>query len=132
MNKPNKKHHPWVMLEPRRIDQIAKWIPYGRNPATVHRTGRGFVKDGFPGCTAPKAPLCKGGCHANSVTGGLFQQVDYHSSISLIDNPPVKNQIDFFQLPLHKGAFSQLSNIAQHHRLSPVVSKCALAMEFVS
>jgi len=88
--------------------------------------GRGFVKDGFPGCTAPKAPLCKGGCHANSVTGGLFQQVDYHSSISLIDNPSVKNQIDFCQLPLHKGAFSQLSNIAQHHRLSPVVSKCAL------
>ena len=98
--------------------------------ATVHRIGRGFVKDGFPGCTAPKATLCKGGCHANSVTGGLFQQVDYHSSISLIDNPSVKNQIDFCQLPLHKGAFSQLSNIAQHHRLSPVVSKCALRIIF--
>ena len=27
MNKPNKKHHLWVMWEPRRIDQIAEWIP---------------------------------------------------------------------------------------------------------
>ncbi len=45
---------------------------------TVFCHGTGFVKDGFPDYTAPKAPLCKGDCHANSVTGGLFQQTDYH------------------------------------------------------
>ena len=42
--------------------------------ATVHWAGTGVVTDEFHGCTAPKAPLCKGGCHANSVTGGLFRE----------------------------------------------------------
>ena len=54
-------------------EKINVMLLSSRRQATVHRTGRGFVKDGFPGCTAPKAPLCKGGCHANSVTGGLLQ-----------------------------------------------------------
>jgi len=49
----------------------------------------------FPVTPALKAPLCKGGCHASSVTGGLFQQADYIGSISKIDNPSVKNQINF-------------------------------------
>ena len=57
--------------------------------ATVRRTGTRFVKDGFPGCTAPKPPLCKGRWAAKKRLGGVV-------------NPSVKNQ-RFLPTPLAQG-----------------------------
>ena len=61
-------------------------------------------------------PLPKGGKAAKGCQGG-------YCWFLYIPQSKIK---DFCLPPLGKGAFFQLSNIAQHHRLSPVVSKCAL------
>ena len=61
-------------------------------------------------------PLPTGGKAANGCQGG-------YCWFLYIPQSKIK---DFCLPPLGKGAFFQLSNIAQHHRLSPVVSKCTL------
>ena len=86
--------------------------PEKRRQATVQRTGTVFAKDGFPGCSAPKPPLCKGRWAGESLLGGVV-------------NPSVS----FAASSLYTRELFQLSNIAQHHRLLPVVSKCALSRE---
>ena len=81
-----------------------------RRQATVHRTGTRFVKDGFPICIAPKPPLCKGRWAAERWFGG-------------VDNPSVSCADSSLYT---REPFLCRRQIAQHHRLSPVVSKCAL------
>ena len=59
--------------------------------------------------TAPKAPLCKGSCHANSVTEGLMRRM------LRIRRNPLRVRYFFYtippsrltqtHLPLHKGGF---------------------------
>ena len=71
----------------------------------------------FPRCTVPKPPLCKGRWAAERRLGGVV-------------NPSVKNQ-RFMPAPFTQGSLSQLSNIAQHHRQKPVVSKCALKRQSI-
>ena len=56
--------------------------------AIVHRTGTQFVKDSFPGCTAPKPPLCKGRWAAERLLGGVANPSVSFADSSLYTREP--------------------------------------------
>ena len=78
-----------------------------------------------PGCIAAKAPLCKGGCHANSVTGGLsHHSICWQQYRSTLQSLSQKSEI-FASSLYTREPFS----VAPHSTTppaTPVVSKCAL------
>ena len=62
----------------------------------------------FTGAGALKAPLCKGSCHANSVTEGLT-------------TPPSKIE-DFAHLPLHRGGFGAVHQLDKFKFIEVIIA----------
>ena len=76
-----------------------------------------------------KAPLCKGGCQPNRLTGGLSCSTPYNSSVTACAVPPPQAPFvcfaDIFPAngeiyPLHKGGF-RTSNARPYEGSAPMV-----------